>query len=133
MFKEMFTESSRIYRKDKKPWAYDNDIARYIRQKGLKEIAIGITKSLWKSGRDSEMVFVDLYSNEKNKENMVDLKSGERVCRYVSRTTAAGDMAPLCILNADKGYVKFMENDAEQPLDIIWSKPQKFEYLRTTY
>ena len=44
-------------------------------------------------------------------------------------------MAPLCVLNADKGYMRTMENIDEDPdlEDAQWSKPQKFDHLRTIY
>jgi len=44
-------------------------------------------------------------------------------------------MTPLCILNADKGYMRFMDNIEEDSdiEDAEWSKPYKFDHLRTTF
>jgi len=84
------------------------------------------------------MTFTYLLKNEKYKE--VEFKAdnknkAEVLVRYVSRVTAAGNMMPLCILNAEKGYMRFMENiDGDPDLeDAQWSKPQKFDYLRIIY
>jgi len=135
-FKNYITESKRVFRNESpQKWAIiDTDVQKYMRKLGLIQIGVGILKEFAKKHLDKEFAFCDLYSNEKDKAHLVKLKSGERLCRYVSRVTIAGDMAPLCILNADTGKMRFMENsDIDNLEDLKWSKPQMLEYLRTTY
>jgi hypothetical protein len=136
-FREIAESDNRIYRnEDGKNWSIaDTSISKKIRQVGYKQIGIGLLKTFEKKGQDSEYVFVDLLSNEKDKAKEVELKPGERLVRYMSRTTLISDMVILCILNADKGYMKYMENIEDDPdlADAKWSRPQKFAYLRVKY
>jgi len=136
-FREIAESDNRIYRnEDGKNWSIaDTSISKKIRQVGYKQIGIGLLKTFEKKGQDSEYVFVDLLSNEKDKAKEVELKPGERLVRYMSRTTLISDMVILCILNADKGYMKYMENTEDDPdlENAKWSRPQKFAYLRVNY
>ena len=136
-FREIAESDNRIYRnEDGKNWSIaDTSISKKIRQVGYKQIGIGLLKTFEKKGQDSEYVFVDLLSNEKDKAKEVELKPGERLVRYMSRTTLISDMVILCILNADKGYMKYMENTEDDPdlENAKWSRPQKFAYLRVKY
>ena len=137
-FSEYLTEKNdRIYRnEDGSKWSIaDTSVSRKIKQGGYNQIGVGLLKTFEKKGQDSEYVFVELQSNEKDKEKEVDLKPGERLVRYMSRTTLISDMVILCILNADKGYMKYMENIDDDPdlEDAKWSRPQKFAYLRVNY
>jgi hypothetical protein len=136
MFKEILTEN-RIYRnEDGKNWGIiDTTVTNYANKLGLKQIGVGLLKQFAKKGQASEMTFYDLLSNEKYKTKEVDLKSGERLCRYMTEKSVVNGEFPICILNADKGYMKFLENiDKDpEPEDYKWSKPFKFEYLRVNY
>ena len=136
-FREIAESDNRIYRnEDGKNWSIaDTSISKKIRQVGYKQLGVGLLKTFEKKGQDSEYVFVDLLSNEKDKVKEAELKSGERLVRYMSRVTLISDMVPMCILNADKGYMKYMENIDDDPdiEDAKWSRPQKFAYLRVKY
>jgi len=99
---------------------------------------LGLLETFFKSGDDKPYTFVYLLKNEKQKED--DFKAAnknkdEKLVRYASRVTVAGGMMPLCILNAAKGYMRIMENIDDDPEieDAQWSKPMKFNYLRTVY
>jgi len=137
-FSEYINESNdRIFRnEDGSNWGIiDTSVSRKINQGGYEQIGVGLLKTFEKKGQDSEYAFVDLLSNEKDKAKEAELKSGERLVRYMSRTTIISDMVILCILNADKGYMKYMENIDDDPdiEDAKWSRPQKFAYLRVKY
>jgi len=99
---------------------------------------IALLDKFAKSGDDKEFLFAYLSKNEYQKG--VDFSSDnknkdEKLVRYASRATIAGGMMPLCILNVAKGYMRFMENiDIDPELeDAQWSKPEKFNYIRTIY
>jgi len=136
MFKEILTEN-RIYRnEDGKKWGIiDTTVTNYANKLGLNQIGVGLLKKFAKKGQASEMAFYYLQSNEKDKEKEADLKSGERLCRYMTERSVISGEIPICILNADKGYMKFLDNIDEdpEPEDYEWSKPYKFEYLRVKY
>jgi len=138
-FSEFITEAKpKIFRNEQTTkWMPDPDALKYGKQVGLTMIGIGELEKIVKEGRDNAFVFFYLFKNERNKglEFKKDNKNtSEILVRYVTRNTAASGMAPLCILNPDKGYMRFIENIDEDPEleDAEWSKPQKFNYLRTT-
>jgi len=138
-FREFINESAKIYRNEKyDKWSIDSEIQSFLSKTGHTIIGIGLLEKFFKKRQDSEFVFVYLGKNEKGKadEFKADNKNkSEILCRYVSRRTASEGMMPLCILNADKGYMRFMDNIDDDPEleDAEWSKPQKFNYLRTTF
>ena len=136
MFKEILL-NEKVYRNDdESKWdIIDTSLTKLANKIGLKKIGVGLLKKFAKNGQASEMNFYDLLSNEKTKANEVSLKKGERLCRYMSDRSAKIGEYPLCALNADSGYMKFIDNiDSDpDPEDFKWSKPFKFEYLRVNY
>ena len=138
MFKEILL-NEKVYRNEKPTkWSLPDEVQRKITREGLQIIGIGLLEKFAKNNQDSEFVFTSLLKNERQKGQ--DFKNsnpnpGEILCRYTSNRTAIAGESHLCILNADKGYMRFMENIDSDPdiEDAKWSKPQKFRYLRTTF
>ena len=136
-FSEYINESNdRIFRnEDGSKWGIiDTSVSRKINQGGYEQIGVGLLKTFEKKGQDSEYAFV-IGTEVQGEEKQANLKKGERLVRYMSRVTLISDMVPMCILNADKGYMKYMENIDDDPdiEDAKWSRPQKFAYLRVKY
>ncbi len=138
-FREI-VERANIYRNEKSTdrWSFDETAKKYVNQMGNTICGIGILAKFAKASLANDFIFIYLGTNEKGKgkEFKANNKNkDEDLVRYVSRNTANGGMAPLCILNAEKGYMRFMENIDDDPEldDVQWSKPQKFDHLRTVY
>ena len=138
-FKEYITEKAKIYRNEKvTDWSFDGEAKDYAEHMGNTICTIGESEENIKSGRSNIFVFMYLGRNEatKGKEFSEDNKNkDEELVRYITRATAAGGMAPLCILNVAKGYMRIMENIDDDPEieDAKWSKPVKFRYIRSIY
>jgi len=139
---ENLNEKVKIYRNEPqskvKNWAFGSENSSFIHKKGLNVIGIGALAKFVKAGKDNIVIFVDLFSNEKDKGkefNSMNKNKGETLCRYFTDTTRVSDIVPLCILNADKGYMRFLENIDDDPEleDAIWSKPEYLDHLRTTF
>ena len=129
----------RVSRNDKPgSWDMESEVRNAISKKGATICGIGLLEKFFKKREDKVFTFTYLFENEKQKGDEFDSLAknhSEKLVRYASRATIAGGMMPLCILNADKGYMRFMENIDEDPdlEDAQWSKPQFFNYLRTIY
>lgn len=140
-FKEFLNESKAIRRNGQsREWEMPKLAKQYIDRVGGNIIGRGITKKIWDTMKaESEFIFFELWSNEKHLEKQFkenNKNKSEVLCRYVSNTTAISGMAPLCILNADKGYMRFLDNIDEDPSDMEyfeWSKPEKFQWLDVTF
>ena len=137
-FKELFTEAKNIYRNETTAkWSLPATASKFVSKVGGNIIGIGLLKKFAKANQASDFIFISL-KNDYDKAKMFkdnNPNPGERLCRYVSDRTAISGEMPLCVLNADKGYMRFMENINEDPSieDAEWSKPEKFDHLRTTY
>lgn len=137
-YKELI-EKVKIFRNEKPTkWSPDEDAYSYLNKIGNTMCGIGELEKFVKAGKSNGFIFCYLAKNEidRTKEFEANNKNkGEKLVRYITRNTAAGGMLPLCILNADKGYMRFMDNIDDDPdlEDAVWSKPQKFEYLRVIY
>jgi len=110
-------------------WTYAKRVAKR-RICGFGELQMHLKK-----GNDKPITLIELDKNEEYKEDEVQKEKGERLLRYATSTTVAGGMMILCLVNADKGYIKYPENldDIEDLEDIEWSKPFYFEYLKVNY
>ena len=130
---------SRIYRNDDwKNWSEDDDGFRYAKKMTNQICGLGMLEIHFKSRKDNPYTFMYLGKGERGKGKDFEAENknkGEKLVRYASRVTVAGGMMPLCVLNADKGYMRIMENIDEDPeiQDAQWSKPMKFNYLRVVY
>ena len=128
-----------IYRNENwKTWSLDDDGWRYMNKMTNQICGHGLLEIHVKSGKDNPYTFAYLGKTEKGKEEefkSMNKNASEKLVRYASRVTVAGGMVPLCILNADKGYMRIMENIDDDPEleDAQWSKPMKFNYLRVVY
>jgi len=129
----------RVFRNERSGnWEKEKVVADYLAKLGYEICGIGLLESFFKARKDNEYIFVYLGKGEYEKGKRFDSMNqnpSEKLVRYASRNTVAGGMVPLCILNADKGYMRIMENIDEDPdiEDAQWSKPMKFNYLRTVY
>ena len=132
-------EKTLIYRNENwKKWSLDDDGWRYANKMTNQICGHGLLEIHSKSNKDNPYTFLYLGKNEKSKEKEfkeINKNKDEDLVRYASRVTVAGKMMPLCILNAAKGYMRIMENIDDDPEieDAQWSKPMKFNYLRTVY
>lgn len=132
-----FLEKASIYRHEKtNKWTFEPEVKSYVDKMGHTIIAIGLLEKFFKSRKDNPFIFTYLSKNEKGKSDdfkATNKNKDELLCRYASRNTIAGGMMPLCIINPAKGYMRFMENIDEDPEleDAQWSKPEKFDHLRT--
>ena len=138
-FREL-AEAKNIYRNEKSinKWSFDETAKNYVDYIGNTICGIGILAKFAKAGQAKDFIFVYLGRNEKGKGKEFkdnNKNKAEELVRYVSRNTANARMAPLCVLNAEKGYMRFMENIDEDPEleDAQWSKPEKFDHLRTIF
>jgi len=123
MFKELFTESELVYiDDDTSRWGIDADMRKFGVKFG-KLFAVFFTKQNWRDGRASERwCFKD--SSIKGYNPGPEFE----VCRYVSRVTMAGKMAPICAINPDKGLIKFLKDSNGE--DKSFSRPLKVQYMR---
>jgi len=137
-FREILEAKPKLFKHENpNKWSPDEDAYREGNKSGLTMIGIGELAKFVKQKKLNAFVFWYPFKNEKDKE--AEFKSqnknkDEMLVRYSTRVTAAGGMAPLCILNVAKGYMRFMENINDDPdlKDAKWSKPQFFDHLRTT-
>jgi len=107
----------------------------YINKIGLSILGIGLLEKFFKTKKDATYIFTNLFKGEEAKgKEFLDgnPNKNEILCRYASNSTIAGGMTPLCILNSEKGYMRYLENIDDDPEleDAEWSKPQYFNYLR---
>ena len=141
-FKDFITEAKpAIYRHDDmSKWAeQDNPGFKFSEKQSGLICGIGLLEKFAKKNQDKLFTFTYLGKTEQatiGKEfKMNQINKGEMLCRYVSNAIAAAGERHLCILNADKGYMRYMTNIKEDPEieDAKWSKPEYFRYLRVIY
>jgi len=120
------------YDSDRSDWNIEADIITMVKRVTSKEIlAVGELKKFVKESIFKQFVFIPLLENEKESYDFFNLNSDEVICRYMTNTTATGNMMPLCILNIKKGAIRFVK-DLEAPTeDLEFLKGVQFEYLRT--
>jgi hypothetical protein len=138
-FKDMLTESQNT-QPDKNNvywdpnisrWGIETDIFRFGSRYG-DLFAVFVTKEDVRNKRAAERWCFDLSNSGEYKYSNVweNPGSGYIVCRYVTRTTLAGAMAPLIAINPKQGKVKFVNSDVLDGDPYEWHKPQKVAYMR---
>ena len=78
----------------------------------------GLLEKFYRSQKISPYTFTYLDECEYQKGVNFDKENkneGEKLVRFTSSTLSAGEINALCILNADKGYMRYMENIENQP------------------
>jgi uncharacterized protein (DUF2237 family) len=137
MFKELFTENTEAdknnvyWDSNTSRWGIESDILRFGKRYG-NLIAVFMTKENVRDRRDSERWCFDLTNSGEYKYSNVweNPGNGYIVCRYVTRTTLAGGMAPLVAINPKQGKVRFIKQGTLDGDPYEWDRPQKVAYMR---
>ena len=136
MFKELFTESTQstqdkngVYFDDNTSrWGIESDIAMFGKKISGKLFGVFMTKQNVKDQKLAERWCFKV-SPSLVKE-FPKPGSGFIVCKYITKTTLAGKLAPLCAINPDQGKVKFLKDVNSEPSEAAWDKPLKVSYMR---
>ena len=129
MFKELFTEAAAdtnwVYHDENTSrWGIDSKIRKFGSSFG-ELVAVFVTAQNSRSGRHSERWCFSVDSVA----GVPQPGSGYTIVRYVSSTTLAGKMAPICAINPSLGKIKFLK-DLDDSENMKWDKPLKCQYMR---
>lgn len=95
----------------------ENDVLDKVRHTiDNNKFAGNFYSSLWQGGGDGYLYELDDYDDYVVRKQ--NLKEGERIYRYFTRTSAIGGMIPLIKINIDKGLLYFLKPD-DEGLDLI--------------
>lgn len=124
-------KSKRIFRNESRTrWSTDREAIQIGHSFG-DLIGLFETKENIKYGRAALYHLFEIQDYEKK--NLKE-KPGEKICRYVTITSAVGGYAPLIKVNADKGLVYFLKDYEADDEDLEFkTKATVLEYLRVTW
>jgi hypothetical protein len=134
MLREIVESTARIFvDKSTDRWGIDSDIRKFGERYG-KLVAVFMTKANFKAMNDSERWCFE----EGDLPDWVqqELKSGEKIVRYITRRSLISGMAPLIKIDTKKGVVYFLKDpdaNLSSQDNEYWEfekRPTKLEYMR---
>lgn len=108
-------------------WADSDLISKYMR-KGNEIVGI-----IGTHGSNSDLILMELDGLDRNLASGIRLKNGERLFRYVTRSSDAGGIVPLVKVNVYKNLIYFLtERSSNGEIDHpeFESRGMKADYAR---